>query len=627
MDLHLLISQFAAPVRAAVAFNSVAELLQKPGWRQRAAALRNLSPLCRLVWDAAPGIVTAGILLRLASALVPVAVLAVSKWIIDLVVGAIRHPGPLPHVIWWLLAAEFLLAAGNNVFGRGIDYTDGRLAEEFTRTVSLRVMRHAASLDLATLENPAFQDTLERARVQAMDRVGMVQAMGRLLLQAVTLLTLAASVIAFSPALFALLVICVVPAFAGETHFAFQSYSLAFSLTPLRRELDYLRTLGCSKENAKEVKMFGLGGFLHDRYGELAGQAIGQTRSLMRQRLCYGSALTVLGSVGYYGAYAYLVWRALLGDISVGTLTFLAGAIAGASSQLQAVFSSFSTIADQALFLGDLVDFLSVQPAIQSKPDALPAPRSIRDGFEFRDVSFHYPGSQRLVLDGLNLRIDPGEHLAVVGENGQGKTTLVKLMARLYDPVSGSILLDGVDLRDYRVEQLHRQIGVIFQDFVRYDFPARLNIGVGRIAELQHDAGLWRAARKSRADTILNRFDNGLDQMLGRRFEGGVDLSGGEWQKFALARAYLRDAQVLILDEPTAALDAVAEYEVFSRFADLGEGKTVILISHRFSTVRRSHRIIVLEDGKVREEGTHDHLVRTGGQYARLFQLQAANYQ
>jgi ATP-binding cassette subfamily B protein len=308
-------------------------------------------------------------------------------------------------------------------------------------------------------------------------------------------------------------------------------------------------------------------------------------------------------------------------------LTFLSGAIAGSSSQLQSVFSLFSSISDQALFLTDLVDFLSVQPAILSKPNAVFAPRAIRDGFEFRNVSFHYPGSNRLVLRDLNVRIEPGEHVALVGENGQGKTTLVKLLARLYDPTAGSILLDGIDLRDYDVDQLHNEIGVIFQDFVRYDMAARLNIGVGRIGEINNDEALWRAARKSRAHAMLDRFEDGLDQMLGRRFEGGVDLSGGEWQKFALARAYVRDAQVLILDEPTAALDAVAEYEVFSRFAELAEGKTVILISHRFSTVRRSHRIVVLEDGNVREQGTHDHLVGRGGQYAKLFQLQAKNYQ
>jgi ATP-binding cassette subfamily B protein len=441
------------------------------------------------------------------------------------------------------------------------------------------------------------------------------------------LVSLSIGVIVYSPWVFALLVVCVAPAFAGESHFAFLGYSLAHSLTPVRRELDYLRLLGSSKESAKEVKLFGLGSHLHKRYAALTDDVIRKNRRLTRKRLWWGSALAIVGSIGYYGAYAYLVWRTLLGELSVGTLTFLSGAIAGSSSQLQSVFSLFSSISDQALFLTDLVDFLSVQPAILSKPNAVFAPRAIRDGFEFRNVSFHYPGSNRLVLRDLNVRIEPGEHVALVGENGQGKTTLVKLLARLYDPTAGSILLDGIDLRDYDVDQLHNEIGVIFQDFVRYDMAARLNIGVGRIGEINNDEALWRAARKSRAHAMLDRFEDGLDQMLGRRFEGGVDLSGGEWQKFALARAYVRDAQVLILDEPTAALDAVAEYEVFSRFAELAEGKTVILISHRFSTVRRSHRIVVLEDGNVREQGTHDHLVGRGGQYAKLFQLQAKNYQ
>jgi ATP-binding cassette subfamily B protein len=320
------------------------------------------------------------------------------------------------------------------------------------------------------------------------------------------------------------------------------------------------------------------------------------------------------------------VWRALLGEISVGTLTFLAGAIAGSSAQLQGVFSLFSSISDQALFLTDLVDFLAVKPRIQSKPNAIAAPRPMRQGFEFRDVSFQYPGAERLVLDRLNFRIERGEHIALVGENGQGKTTLVKLLARLYDPTSGVILLDGVDLREYDVEDLQREIGIIFQDFVRYDMAARMNIGVGRIEEVDQDEALWTAAKKSRADRTLERLAGGLDQMLGRRFEGGVDLSGGEWQKFALARAYLRNAQVLILDEPTASLDAVAESEVFARFAELAHNSTAILISHRFSTVRKASRIVVLEGGGIREQGTHDQLVMIRGRYARLFELQAANY-
>jgi ATP-binding cassette subfamily B protein len=595
-------------------------------WRDRLTALRNLPPVLRLVWAAAPAVVAGGLALRVASALIPLATLAVSKWIIDIVVAIVKHPGPIPNQIWWLLGAEFALAGANNILGRAIDYTDARLADEFTREVSLRVMQHAAKLDLANFEDPAFHDVLERARLQATDRIGMLNSMGRLVLQVITLVSLSIGVVVYSPWLFLILVVCVVPAFVGESHFAFLGYSLAHSLTPIRRELDYLRILGTSKESAKEVKMFRLGPHLHQRYAELTDDVIRRNRKLTRRRLLWGSVLAVLGSVGYYGAYAYLVWRTLLGEISVGTLTFLAGAIAGSSVQLQSVFSLVSHVSDQALFLTDLLEFLAVEPAIRSKPQALPVPRRIRSGFEFRDVSFHYPGSDRMILRNLNFRIEPGEHVALVGENGQGKTTLVKLLARLYDPTGGAILLDGVDLRDYDVEALHHEIGIIFQDFVRYDMPARLNIGVGRISELHHDETLWAAAKKSRADGMLARFHPGLEQMLGRRFEGGVDLSGGEWQKFALARAYLRDAQVLILDEPTAALDAVAEYEVFSRFADLARDKMALLISHRFSTVRRSDRIVVIEDGGIREEGTHDELVGTGGQYAKLFHLQAANY-
>jgi len=593
-------------------------------WNRRLAALRNVPPVLRLVWDAAPVVVSNGIVLRVISAFIPLAMLAISKLIIDIV--AAQRSGTIPSRMWWLLAAEFLLAAGNQVLSRAIDYTDARLADEFTREVSLRLIQHATKLDLAWFEDPGFQDMLERARQQATDRIGMLNALGRLLLQSITLISLSIGVVLYSPWLFLLLVVCVAPAFAGESHFAFLGYSLAHQITPVRRELDYLRVIGSSKENAKEVKLFGLGGHLHDRYASLTGDIIRKNINLTRRRLWWGSMFATIGSAGYYASYVFLVWQALRGRISVGTLIFLTGAIAGASTQLQGVFSLFSHISDQALFLTDLVDFLKVRPNIFSDPNAIPAPRPMQLGFEFRNVSFRYPGSSAPVLKNLNFRIEPGEHVALVGENGQGKTTLVKLLARLYDPTSGAIYLDGTDLRDYRVEDLHKEIGVIFQDFVRYDMTARMNIGVGRVDAVDDDEALWAAAKKSRADRLLNRIPGGLDQMLGRRFEGGVDLSGGEWQKFALARAYLRDAQVLILDEPTAALDALAEYEVFARFDELSRGKMALLISHRFSTVRKSDRIVVLEDGQIHEEGTHDQLVARGGRYASLFELQAASY-
>jgi ATP-binding cassette subfamily B protein len=336
--------------------------------------------------------------------------------------------------------------------------------------------------------------------------------------------------------------------------------------------------------------------------------------------------LSVIGTLGYYSAYAFVIWRTIQGELTIGTLTFLAGAILQASSNIQLTFSTLSGIADQALFLTDLLAFFDMRPTITSKPNALPAPRPIMRGFEFRNVSFSYPGSPRLILDRLNFHLHPGERVALIGENGQGKTTIVKLITRLYDPTEGQILLDGIDLREYDLDDLYSEIGVIFQDFMRYEMTARENIAVGRVEQLDNRELLKSAAEKSLADQVVGKLPLQYEQMLGRRFDGGVDLSGGEWQKVALARAYLRDAQLLILDEPTAALDARSEFEVFRRFAELTTGKMALFISHRFSTVRMADRIVVLENGKIAEEGSHDQLTSMGGRYAEMFELQASSY-
>lgn len=596
------------------------------GWRERAAALRNVPPVLRMVWDAGPRLVFSGLFFRVLAAVVPVAMLWVSKLIIDTVVDTVKNSAAPPSLIWWLLAAEFGLAAAGNIFGRLIDFCDALLADQFTRHISIRVMEHATRLDLASLEDPSFHDTLERARVQTTDRLSMLNAIGRMIQQFVTLVTMATGVFLFSPVLLVVLVAAVVPAFLGESHFAFLGYSLAHQQTPRRRELDYLRVLGASRESAKEVKIFGLGPWLIRRYAKLTDEIVGQNRALARRRVIVGSLLALLGSLGYYASYAVVVYQALLRHITLGDLTFLAGAIAASSTNISALFSTFSSIADQALFLTDLIVFFGVRPRITSKANALPAPRPIREGFEFRGVGFHYPGSRRVILRGLDFRLERGCRLALIGENGQGKTTIVKLLARLYDPTEGIITLDGVDLRDYDTASLGREIGVIFQDFMRYEMPAAENIAVGRIEEGRDLDRLREAARKSMADEVIRKLPLGFEQMLGRRFEGGVDLSGGEWQKFALARAYMRDAQVLILDEPTAALDARSEYEVFQRFAELTFGKMAILISHRFSTVRMVDRILVLENGRIQEEGTHRELIERGGLYAGMFELQAAAY-
>jgi ATP-binding cassette subfamily B protein len=594
------------------------------GWRERIRALRNIPPLLAIVWQSGPSVVSGGLVCRVLGALIPIAMLWVAKLIID---GVQAHSdgGPLPENFWGLVALEALLAACGAILGRAAGYFDALLADRFTRHVSVRVMEHASRLDLASYEDPVFYDKLERARVQSTDRIAMIQAIGTLAQQTIVAISLSLTIFWFSPWLLLLLVIAVVPAFLGESHFAFLGYSLNLRQTPVRRQLDYLRVLGASKESAKELKLFGLSEFITGDYARLSNELYDENVALARRRFFAGALLSLLSTGGYYGAYAWVVYRTVSGELSWGTLQLLAGAIAGASTNIQSIFSTASSIADQSLFLTDLVDFFKVQPQVRSKPDAIPAPRPIQTGFVFDKVCFVYPGSSRLVLDNLDLRIEPGERIALIGENGQGKTTIVKLITRLYDPTAGRVLLDGVDLRDYSIEDLNREIGVIFQDFMRYEMSAHHNIAVGRI-ELGSDQDVKLAARKSLADAVIGRLPKGYEQLLGRRFEGGLDLSGGEWQKVALARAYLRDAQLLILDEPTAALDARSEYEVFQRFAELTEGKMALLISHRFSTVRMADRIVVLENGKIAEQGSHASLMALGARYAEMFELQAASY-
>jgi ATP-binding cassette subfamily B protein len=560
------------------------------------------------------------------ASLIPLAMLAVTGKIIEGIHAYTSHQKGLPHYFWWLVAAEFVLAALSTVLVRVLDFFDAVLADKFTRHISTRIVEHASKLDLTSYEDPVFHDKMERARVQGTDRLIMIQTAGRFFQQGITAASLAASIFLFSPWLLLALIACVVPAFLGETHFAFMGYSLNFQQTTARRQMEYLRFLGGSRENAKELKLFGLAPFVINRYTELSEHLHRQNLGLEKKKLFFGALLTMLGTVGYYGTYAFVIYRTVAGALTLGMMTVLVGAIAGASTNIQSFFSSFSIIADQALFMGDLLEFFSVQPKIFSKPDALPAPRPIRQGFEFKNVSFHYPGNPRLVLNNVSFRLEPSARIALVGENGQGKTTIVKLLTRLYDPTAGQILLDGVDLRDYDLDDLRKEIGVIFQDFTRYEMTASENIAVGQIEERNNQFRIRSAANKSLAEKAIRKLPKGYDQTLGSRFEGAVDLSGGEWQKMALARAYLRDAQVLILDEPTAALDARSEHEVFERFAELTKGKMSLLISHRFSTVRMADRILVLEGGKIAEQGKHDDLVRESGRYAQMFELQAANY-
>jgi len=605
--------------------------------RERFGALRNLPPFLKLIWRTSPALTGSDLTLRLVRALLPVATLYVGKLIIDEVIRLSGTPGVPPHLrdwlasgllghLGWLLAAEFGLAVLSDGLGRLVSLLDSLLSEQFTNATSVRLMEHAATLDLEDFEDSELQDRLERARRQTTGRMTLMNQLFGQAQDIVTIVSFAAGLVVYAPWLIALLILALVPAFLGEAHFNSQSYSLDYMRTPERREIDYVRQTGASVETAKEVKIFGLNAFLIERYRQLANALYQGNRRLAIRRAGWGGALTAVGTVGYYVAYAYIAWSTLSGRFSIGDLTFLAGSFLRLRTLLEGLLIGFSQVAGQALYLDDLFSFFEIEPEIVSPENPRPFPMPIRDGFAFEDVGFRYPGAERWAVRHLSFDLRGGEVLALVGENGAGKTTLVKLLARLYDPDEGRILLDGHDLREYDLGALRANIGVIFQDFVRYHLTAAENIAVGRIEARDDRARIVTAAERSLADEVIEKLPAGYDQIIGKRFRTGVDLSGGEWQKVAIARAYMRDAQVLILDEPTAALDARSEFEVFQRFKELSEGKTAVLISHRFSSVRMADRILVLADGKVESMGTHEELLARGGRYAELFELQAAGY-
>jgi ATP-binding cassette subfamily B protein len=610
---------------------------QPKNLRERFSALRNLPPFLRDLWATSPTLLTSDLVLRVLRALLPVATLFVGKLIIDEVVALLRDgaisgslhdalsSGRFNHLAL-LLASEFVLAVLSDVSGRVVSLLDALLSEKYTNATSIRLMQHAATLDLEDFEDSDMQDRLERARRQA---VGRSSLMGQLFGQAqdlVTVVAFAAGLVVYAPWLIVLLALALVPAFLGEAHFNAQSYSLNYAWTAERRVLDYLRQTGASVETAKEVKIFGLNAFLIERYRTLSEGFYAANRSLAKRRALWGSAFAALGTVGYYAAYALIAWRTVRGEFSIGDLTFLSGSFRRLRNLLENLLIGFSQLAGQALYLDDLYSFFEVQPEIVSPAQPRPFPSPIRVGFTFDGVGFRYPGAERWAVRELSFTLQAGEVLALVGENGAGKTTLVKLLARLYDPDEGRILLDGHDLRDYDLAELRAHVGVIFQDFVRYALSAAENIAVGRIEARDDRARIVHAAEQSLADAVIRRLPHGYEQTMGKRFRDGSDLSGGEWQKIAIARAYMRDADVLILDEPTAALDARSEYQVFERFKELSAGKTAVLISHRFSTVRMADRILVLEGGRIEEIGTHEELLGAGRRYAELFELQAAGY-
>ncbi len=598
---------------------------EKLSYKQQFSALQNLPRFFLMIWDTSPAMSMGNIALRLLQSAVPLATLYIGKEIIDEVILLIDHKGSLDK-LWLFVGLEFGLAILSDLMSRGITLLDGLLGDLLSNKSSEQLIRHAATLDLYQFENADFYDKLERARRQTSGRTALMSLVLAQFQGVITLVLLGAGLIAFNPWLLLILVIAVIPSFLGETHFNQKTYSLTTSWTPERRELDYLRYIGASDETAKEVKIFNLADFIADRFKLLSDRYFLANRKLVLSRAGWGSLFTAIGTGAYYMAYVVILLQTAKGLITVGTLTFLAGSFQRMRSMLQSIMSRFSSIGEQALYLRDWFDFFEIKPEIEQNPNGKPVNEPLIEGFTFENVSFKYPGTDRYAIKNLSFHLAAGEKLALVGENGAGKTTLVKLLARLYEPSEGRILLDGIDIRDYRLDSLRNAIGIIFQDYIRFQLKVSENIAVGNIEQLEDRPVIEEAAHKSLANTIVEDLPNKYEQVLGRRFSEGVELSGGQWQKIALARAYMRDAQLLILDEPTSALDARAEHEVFLRFSELIEGKTAVLISHRFSTVRMADRILFLENGQLKELGSHEELLEQGGKYAELFYLQAMGY-
>ena len=603
-------------------------ITQKASYLQNFIALKYLPRFFRAVYKSSPKMFALNVILRLIKSIFPVVLLWVGKEIIDEVI-AIVNTGESQELnkLYLLITIEFGIAIFSDVFNRLIGATDTLMGSLYSNDSSVELIQKTARVDLQYLEDSEFYDKLERARRQT---VGRVNLMSNSLAQAqdfITIVSLISALIYFYPILIFLLVISIMPTLLNELKFSSSNYKLTSRMAPERRQLDYMRVIGASDVTAKEVKLFGLADFISRTFSTTANKYYQSIKKLTIKRSVWGAIFNIIGVIAYYGAFVFIVLKAVVSLVTIGELTFLAGSFNKLRNQLQVMFTRFSNITESAMYLHDYFEFIDMEFIDQSDFQQLSVPAKIVTGIKFQNVTFSYPNGHIPVFNGLSFDLRKGEKLALVGENGSGKTTLIKLLLRLYEPTSGCILLDGVDIRHYEKEEYQKLFGAIFQDFVKYYLTTRINIAVGNIENVGNDKKIEEAAELSLANEVVKDLLNGYDQELGKRFKKGAELSGGQWQKIALARAYMSEAPIIILDEPTSALDARAEYEVFQRFIGLTKGRTSIIISHRFSTVRMADRILVLNNGEVLELGTHEELMENGNLYSELFELQAEGYQ
>ena len=596
-------------------------------FRQSAGGtVRGLPRVVKLAWQASPAMTILIALSTLVGGLVPTVNAYVAKLLLDAVVGAVQGHGTTTRIVQ-LAVLEFGVFTATAISTALTNAAQQLLQERMTLTIRHQVMAHAGKLDLQFFEGSESYDQLRQASQEAPQRpVSMLTSALGLVRTSITFASMVALLVSVSPLLAVVALLAPVPAFISQSKYGSRAFALTLWMSPIRRRMDYLNSLVTTDQYAKETKLFGLGPYLVDRFRRLGQNYYARERKLTTRRNFVGTAWSLLSTLAGSGIALYIALEAVSGRLTIGDLALYTAAAAAVQTSVQGLFSGFSGMYENNLYLDTLYQFLATEPRIVAPPDPRPLPEPVRGHIEFQNVSFSYPGAEEKALDGVSFEIRPGETVAVVGRNGAGKSTLIKLLCRLYDPTAGRILLDGVDIREFDPDRLRARISAMFQDYVTYQGTAAENIGLGQLSELDDRARIEDSAARAGVVERISRLPRGFDSPLGRWFDQGVSLSGGEWQKIALARAFMRDAPILVLDEPTSALDAQAEHELFARLRALAEGRTTLYISHRFSTVRQAEKILLLDRGRLTEEGTHEELMSLGGDYESLFTLQAAAY-